>query len=130
MKAKETLPTLRKFYTSGKPTTDRVNNAFGWAMDRDLKAAAAFLQRRPDVEQERIGGIGLSVGGEMLLQAAAESEAFKAVVSEGAGARSIRENLEKPRTLDSVPSLGVSAVLTAGTALFSRSARVTHAYKG
>jgi uncharacterized protein len=88
-------------------------------MDRDLKAAAAFLQRRPDVEQDRIGGIGLSVGGEMLLQTAAESRAFKAVVSEGAGARSIREELEKPRTFELWLGVPTQAVLTTGVALFS-----------
>jgi hypothetical protein len=94
-------------------------NAFGWAMDRDLKAAAAFLRHRPDVEANRIGGIGLSVGGEMLLQTAAESKVFKAVVSEGAGARSIREILEKPKTFGRLTELGASLALTAGTALFS-----------
>jgi hypothetical protein len=55
----------------------------------------------------------------MLLQAAAESDAFKAVVSEGAGARSIRENLEKPIELNTLSELAVSFGLTAGTALFS-----------
>ena len=34
----------------------------------------------------RIGGIGLSVGGEMLIHAAAHSDAFKAIVSEGGAA--------------------------------------------
>jgi uncharacterized protein len=110
------------FDRRGEGESDGDPNAFGWAMDRDLKAAAAFLQHRPDVEPSRIGGIGLSVGGEMLLQTAAESEAFRAIVSEGAGARSIRENLEKPTTLDTLPELGVSFVLTAGTALFSNHA--------
>ena len=56
-----------------------------WAGDRDLAAAARFLQARPDVEPDRIGGFGSSVGGEILLVAAAQSTAFKAVVSEGAG---------------------------------------------
>jgi dienelactone hydrolase len=107
------------FDRRGEGESDGDPNAFGWAMDRDLKAAAAFLQDRPDVEPNRIGGIGLSVGGEMFIQTAAETTAFKAVVSEGAGARSIRENLEKPRTLGGLQELAVSAVLTAGTALFS-----------
>ena len=107
------------FDRRGEGESDGDPNAFGWAMDRDLKAAAAFLQDRPDVEPNRIGGIGLSVGGEMFIQTAAETRAFKAVVSEGAGARSIRENLEKPRTLGGLQELAVSAVLTAGTALFS-----------
>jgi uncharacterized protein len=110
------------FDRRGEGASDGDPNAFGWAMDRDLKAAAAFLQRRPDVEPDRIGGIGLSVGGEMLVQTAAESTAFKAVVSEGAGARSVRENLEKPRTLGRLSELGVSFVLTAGTAIFSNHA--------
>ena len=56
-----------------------------WAGDRDLIAGAKYLQSRPDVDPERIGGFGSSVGGEILLVAAAESTAFRAVVSEGAG---------------------------------------------
>ena len=36
------------------------------------------------MDPERIGGLGLSVGGELMLQAAAETDAIKAVVSEGA----------------------------------------------
>ena len=107
------------FDRRGEGESDGDPNAFGWAMDRDLKAAAAFLRHRPDVKPNRIGGIVLSVGGEMLIQTAAESTAFKAVVSEGAGARSLRENLEKPRRLSELSALGVSLGLTAGVALFS-----------
>jgi uncharacterized protein len=107
------------FDRRGEGESDGDPNAFGWAMDRDLKAAAAFLQRRPDVDPNRIGGLGLSVGGEMLLQAAAESTAYKAVVSEGAGSRSVREDLDKPRTREDVLALPMSFVQTAGIALFS-----------
>ena len=46
-------------------------HAFGWEGEKDVKAAVAFLQRRPDVDPERIGGLGLSVSGEMMLHAAA-----------------------------------------------------------
>ena len=56
-----------------------------WAGDRDLAAGAAYLQGRPDVDPDRIGGLGSSVGGEILLVAAAREPAFRAVVSEGAG---------------------------------------------
>jgi CheY-like chemotaxis protein len=59
-----------------------------------FKAAIDFLQRRPDVDPNRIGGIGLSVGGEMMLETAAESEELAAVVSEGAGARTTSEGLD------------------------------------
>jgi dienelactone hydrolase len=68
-------------------------NAFGWDGEADLEAAVAFLARRPDVDRRRIGGIGLSVGGELLLQAAAHQPLLRAVVSDGAGVRSIRDHL-------------------------------------
>ena len=58
-----------------------------WAGDRDLRAGAAYLQHRGDVDRSRIGAIGFSIGGEILLEAAAQSSAFRAVVSEGAGER-------------------------------------------
>ena len=92
-------------------------NTFGFAGDKDLHAAVAFLQRRPDVDANRIGGLGLSVGGEMLIEAAAESDAFKAVVSEGGSGRSVRDLLANPgNTFDEIPSYLTS---TASTALFS-----------
>ena len=70
-----------------------VPNVFGWKGERDVRAAVEFLRNRPDVDPERIGGIGLSVGGEMMIEAAAESDGLAAVVSDGAGIRSIRESL-------------------------------------
>jgi uncharacterized protein len=56
-----------------------------WAGDRDLIAGAEYLKTRPDVDDDRIGGFGFSVGGEILIEAAAQSSDFKAIVSEGAG---------------------------------------------
>jgi hypothetical protein len=68
-------------------------NAFGWGATRDVDAAVAWLRRQPDVRDARIGGIGFSVGGEQLLEAAARNPGLRAVVSEGAGERSFREEL-------------------------------------
>lgn len=65
-----------------------------WAGAKDVEAAAGFLKRRPEVDPRRIGGIGLSLGGEMLLDAAARSKSLRAVVSEGAGTRSIRDHVD------------------------------------
>ncbi len=56
-----------------------------WAGDRDLLAGAEYLKTRADVDDRRIGGFGFSVGGEILIEAAAQSTDFKAIVSEGAG---------------------------------------------
>ena len=96
-------------------------NAFGWSAARDLHAAVAFLQRQPDIRNGQIGGIGLSVGAEALLQAAAESPGLKAVVSDGAGSRSIREDLANPRS-DKWNDIPTSLVISVGTAIFSNHA--------
>jgi uncharacterized protein len=106
------------FDRRGEGESDGDPNAFGWSANRDLKAALAFVERRPDVDPRRIGGIGLSVGGETLLQAAAEAKGFRAVVSDGAGSRSIREDLARSDS-DKWFELPTTAVITAGTALFS-----------
>jgi dienelactone hydrolase len=93
-------------------------NAWGWAGHQDVEAAVRFLQHRPDIKGDRIGGIGLSVGGEMMLESAARARGLKAVVSEGAGERSIREYLDITGSgkWTDVPSY---AALSAGIALFS-----------
>lgn len=62
-------------------------NAFGWGGARDVHAAVSYLETRPEVDPDRIGGLGLSMGGEIMLQAAGESDALKAIVVEGATAR-------------------------------------------
>ena len=56
-------------------------NLFGWGGSRDIHAAVDFLLSRPDVDPARIGGLGLSVSGELMLQSAAESTDLAAVVS-------------------------------------------------
>ncbi|HET9287601.1 MAG TPA: CocE/NonD family hydrolase [Gaiella sp.] len=58
-----------------------------WAGDTDIIAGAEYLRSRHDVQDDRVGAIGFSIGGEQLLEAAARSTAIKAVVSEGAGGR-------------------------------------------
>jgi fermentation-respiration switch protein FrsA (DUF1100 family) len=71
-------------------------NRRGWGGEPDLRAAVAYLRGRPDVSDGRIGGLGLSVGGELLLQAAAHDPGLRAVVSDGAGMRSIAEQKHMP----------------------------------
>jgi uncharacterized protein len=104
------------FDRRGEAASEGDPNIFGWEFDKDLRAAAAYLRRRPDVEPHRIGGIGLSVGGEALLQTAAGSDAYDAIVSEGAGVRSIREMVMLDGIWHFVPSM---TALTAGIATFS-----------
>jgi uncharacterized protein len=106
------------FDRRGEGESDGDPNAWGWHGYRDVDAAVAYLRRRPDVEPGRIGGIGLSVGGEMMLEAAARSRGLNAVVSEGAGERSFREFLDM-RTSGKWLGAPQYAALSAGISLFA-----------
>jgi fermentation-respiration switch protein FrsA (DUF1100 family) len=89
-------------------------NAFGWDGTGDIDAAIEWLGRRADVSGGRIGGIGLSVGGEVMLDAAATNPRLRAVVSDGAGVRSVREHLLRgPGGWFSLPEAAVQTVAVA-----------------
>ncbi len=83
------------FDRRGEGRSEGEPNSWGWGGDADVKAAIDYLQRRPDVDPERIGGIGLSVGGEMMIETAAETDELAAVVSEGAGGRTFSEDMDQ-----------------------------------
>jgi len=106
------------FDRRGEGESEGDPNGLGWAGTRDVEAAIAFLRERPEVDEDRIGALGLSVGGEVLLQAAAEVDGLQAVVSEGAGIRSVREAVDLPG-LDSWIVTGVIGLTTAATAAFT-----------
>jgi dienelactone hydrolase len=93
-------------------------NTFGWRGTRDLHAAVEYLQGRPDVDADRIGALGLSVGGELLLQAAAETDALRAIVSEGAGVRSVREAVHLEGT-DKLAATAIFGIATLGTMVWA-----------
>ncbi len=90
--------------------------ALGWDANLDIDAALAYLRSRPDVDRERIGALGLSMGGEVAMQAAAHTERLKAVVSDGAGARSLGDRLSGPVNPLAVPTMWTS---TYALALFT-----------
>ncbi len=106
------------FDRRGEGESEGDPNAFGWRGTRDLGAAIAYLESRPDVDPDRIGGVGLSVGGEVMLQAAAETDDFRAIVSEGAGVRSVREAVHVPGT-EKLMFTEISGVATLGTTVFT-----------
>lgn len=60
-------------------------SGLGWAEDRDVLGAVAYLQKRPDVDPKRIGAAGLSLGATAVIRAAAQSDAIRAVWSDGPG---------------------------------------------
>jgi hypothetical protein len=109
------------FDRRGEGESEGDPNVFGWKGDRDVRAAVEFLRSRSDVDPERIGGIGLSVGGEMMIEAAAESDGLAALVSEGAGIRSLRESLAIPGTRKRIEAVLSHTIVTPAIALFSNS---------
>lgn len=60
---------------------------FGWYGDADIAASIDHLLQQPGVDPNRIGVVGLSMGGEEAIGAAATDERIRAVVAEGATGR-------------------------------------------
>jgi hypothetical protein len=106
------------FDRRGEGKSEGDPNLLGWEGTRDIEAAVAYLEGRPDVDEGRIGGLGLSVGGEMMLQEAAETDGMRAIVSEGAGVRSVREAVH----VDGAGKIAYTwlfGLTTLGTAVFT-----------
>jgi pimeloyl-ACP methyl ester carboxylesterase len=101
----------------GYASSDGDPNMFGWGAAGDVDAGVAFLRARRDVREGRIGGIGYSVGGELMLEAAAGSTGLRAVVADGAGERSVRE--AALRGAAGALALPTAAVQTVAVALLS-----------
>lgn len=75
--------------TRGFSDSEGSINRLGWQGTLDVGAALAFLQTQPDVEA--IGGLGISMGGEILLGAASAYPQIQAIISDGATFRSLEE---------------------------------------
>ena len=111
---------------------------FGWHGDAEIAAATAYLAARPDVDADRIGAVGMSMGGEEAIGATATNRLLRAVVAEGATARTaadeawlsdrygargaLQERLERAQdwvtdalTDASVPTSSRAAVAASGT---------------
>lgn len=54
----------------------------GWLEVNDLNGAADYLLTRPEVDQNRIGAMGFSLGGQITIRAAAENNSIKAMIAE------------------------------------------------
>lgn len=57
---------------------------FGWYGDEDASAAVSFLEAQADVDEQRIGAVGMSMGGEQAIGAAAADPRIRVVIAEGA----------------------------------------------
>ncbi len=67
----------------------------------DLLGAIEYLKTRPEVEAERIGALGLSMGGAVAILAAASSQELRAIVVEGSYASKVPR--PRPGSVRDVP---------------------------
>jgi uncharacterized protein len=99
----------------GHGSSDGHENGFGWHGDRDLAGAVEYLRGRGI---ESVAALGLSMGGEEALRAAANRVGLRAVIADGAGASTLGDaKLEQDDTsplFSAVTWLGMRTV-----ALFS-----------
>ena len=75
----------------GNGESEGHSNGLGDNAQPGLRAGLDYLARQPGVEPGRIAGLGLSLGGEVVLEAAARDRRLAAVVSDG-GARPLDMN--------------------------------------
>jgi pimeloyl-ACP methyl ester carboxylesterase len=68
----------------GNGESEGHSNGLGDNAQPGLRSAVDWLARRPDVDPSRIAAFGTSLGGEVLLEAAAGDGRIRAVVSDGA----------------------------------------------
>jgi uncharacterized protein len=66
-------------------------NGFGWDWHHDIAGALTFLSSQPEVDPERLGGLGLSTGADVLIEVAASDRTLRAVVADGATGRSLAD---------------------------------------
>jgi hypothetical protein len=109
------------FDRRGEGESDGDPNSFGWNGDKDVLAAVDYLKSEQGIAPGRIGGVGLSVGGEMMLEVAGETDALAAVVSEGAGTRTLSEDVDAFGGAEKLLIMPFLVTKTASVAVFSSS---------
>ncbi len=91
--------------------------AIGWHGADDLAAAVDWLAARPDVDDGRIGAVGLSMGGEEALTLAGQDPRVVAIVGDGVGIRVTGDVASPSPFEDAVNRLtyGLTDLLTAAS---------------
>jgi pimeloyl-ACP methyl ester carboxylesterase len=84
----------------GNGESEGHSNGLGDNAQAGLDGGLDWLARRPDVDPHRIAGFGLSLGGEVLLEAAARDRRLAAVVSDGATRPMDADRVLRPGTVE------------------------------
>ena len=102
----------------GNGESEGHSNGLGDNAKTGIDAGLDWLERQPGVDPSRIAGFGLSLGGEVLLEAASRDKRFAAVVSDGAA-----------RPMDQRAAIEPSAVLGALIGITEQEVRVISGMK-
>jgi len=108
------------FDVRGHGESSGPTNAFGWDAHPDVAAAAAYMEAREDVEPGRVGALGLSMGAEIVLDAASRGSGLTVVVAEGAGVRSVNELRSRDLNVGRAMELPVNYLNNAMVVVLSR----------
>ena len=92
---------------------------FGWFGDQDIAAALSYLEARPEIDAQRLGAVGMSMGGEQAVGAAATDARIRAVVAEGVTGRTAADKGWLPRHWRGWIQRGIDAVLYGTTDLLT-----------
>lgn len=92
---------------------------FGWYGDLDIAAALSYLESRPEVDPGRLGAVGMSMGGEQVVGAAATDTRIRAVVGEGVTGRTAADKGWLPRHWRGRIQRGIDGVLYGTTDLLT-----------
>ena len=124
----DTLAHLRMLYAAGYAVlafdarghgqSRGETNALGWSGARDIAGAVSFLKRQPGLDPRRIAALGLSMGAEEALRAAATGVPLNAIVADGAGASTLADDQLLPHGLGAVYT-SVTWLTMRGTGLVS-----------
>jgi uncharacterized protein len=75
----------------GRGESEGQPNSWGWDWEKDALGAMRFLRARPDVAPGRIAALGLSSGGDTVLDLAARDHGLRAAVADGAALRTYED---------------------------------------
>ena len=104
----------------GRGESEGSPNAQGWTWQADVDAALDFVSKRKEVDADRVGGLGLSTGADVLLETAAQNPRLKAVVLDGSTARSLGD-IRHLKLSDAIPGIPYWAVAYGTVAVLDQS---------
>jgi len=91
----------------GRGESEGSPNSYGWDWEKDAAGALAFLHARADVDDTRIGALGLSSGADTAIDVAATRRDVRAVVADGAALRTLEDTTRLEGTNAGTPTAWV-----------------------